>query len=71
MTLLNRIHRRMKINRTVRELSRLDKSLLIDIGLDASNLAETVEKMVDAQHAYHVAPEPVFHNIPATSGAAA
>ena len=49
MTLLDRIHRRLNINRTVRELSRLDNATLSDIGLIRGNLTETVEQMVDTK----------------------
>lgn len=72
MTLFNRIHRRLKINRTVRELSRLDRALLNDIGLDYSNLSETVEKMVDASTSvYEVKHQPAFNTIPVANGAPA
>lgn len=73
MTLLNRIHRRLTINRTVRELSRLDNAMLRDIGLNRGNLTEMVEQMIDST------PNPTgrvqFERVPkhyrATSGAAA
>lgn len=71
MTLINRIHRRLTINRAVRELSRLDGALLNDIGLDHSNLTEMVENMVDSSSAYESKHEPVFNTVPVTNGAAA
>ena len=72
MTLFDKFHRRMMINRTVRELSRLDSALLNDIGLDRSNLKETVTRMIDARSAHQVTvKEPVFSAVPAASGAAA
>ena len=73
MTLFNKFHRRMMINRTVRELSRLDGALLNDIGLDHSNLREMVAQKIDARSAYQTKAkrEPVFNAVPVTSGAAA
>ena len=77
MTLYNRIHRRMMINRTVRELSRLDDMLLSDIGLTRGNLTEMVTKRIDGRVYGHShfevksSPEPVYHAAPVHSGAAA
>ncbi len=73
MNLLHTIRRRLMINRTLRELSHLDQNLLNDIGLDRSNLTETVQKMVDAQYVYQhqETPKPAFHTAPAAHGAAA
>ena len=73
MTLIDRIHRRLTINKTVRELSRLDSAMLADIGLVRGNLRESVERMVDAKsNSKSVArPVRVTHNYQATSGAAA
>ena len=73
MTLLNRIHRRWNINRTVRELSRLDNATLSDIGLMRGNLTETVEQMIDsnAKPTGRVQFEHVPGNYHITSGAAA
>ena len=73
MNLLDRIHRRLAINRTVRELSRLDSALLADIGLVRGNLRESVEQMVDAKSSLTSVARPVrvTHNYQATSGAAA
>ena len=73
MNLLDRIHRRLAINRTVREQSRLDSALLADIGLVRGNLRESVEQMVDAKSSLTSVARPVrvTHNYQATSGAAA
>ena len=73
MTLYNRIHRRMMINRTVRELSRLDDTLLNDIGLNRGNLTETVTKRIDDRKHFEVKSNsgPVYHTVPVHSGAAA
>ncbi|MDJ0958534.1 MAG: DUF1127 domain-containing protein [Arenicellales bacterium] len=74
MTLLDRIHRRLTINRTVRELSRLDSTMLADIGLHRGNLREAVEQMIDAKQNFtssRAHPARVAHNYHATSGAAA
>lgn len=48
MKLVNRINRRLKINRAVRELSVLNDDILRDIGIERGNIHELVEKMVDA-----------------------
>lgn len=74
MTLFNRIHRRLVINRTVRELSRLNPVLLNDIGLDPSNLTKNVEQIVDAgstRHQMKATQEPVFTAVPVAAGTAA
>ena len=73
MTLIDRIHRRLTINRTVRELSRLDNTMLADIGLVRGNLRESVERMVDTKSnsTSVVRPVRVTHTYQATSGAAA
>ena len=73
MTFLDRIHRRLTINRTVRELSRLDNAMLADIGLIRGNLRESVEQMVDAtsNSTKRARIEHVAHDYHATSGAAA
>ena len=73
MTFLDRIHRRLTINRTVRELSRLDNATLTDIGLIRGNLTESVEQMIDSKPSSTkpVQQERVAHNYRATSGAAA
>lgn len=73
MTLLNRIHRRLTINRTVRELSRLDNAMLSDIGLNRGNLTEMVEQMIDskANATGHTHIERVSSRYPVAQGAAA
>ena len=74
MTLVDRIHRRFVINRTVRELSRLNPVLLNDIGLDPRNLPTDVEKIVDAGSVHRqtkATQEPVFSPVPAATGTAA
>ena len=48
MKLVNRIHRRIRINRVVRELSALNDDILRDIGVERGNIHELVEQMVDA-----------------------
>ena len=48
MKLVNRIHRRIRINRVVRELSALNDDILRDIGVERGNISELVEQMVDA-----------------------
>ena len=73
MTFLERIHRRLTINRTVRELSRLDNATLSDIGLIRGNLTESVEQMIDSKSSStkRVRQERVARRYHATSGAAA
>ena len=48
MNLIDRIKRRRRINRTIRELSSLGDPMLLDIGIERVNIAELAEKMVDA-----------------------
>ena len=73
MTFLDRIHRRLTVNRTVRELSRLDDTMLADIGLVRGSLRESVEQMVDAKHKSTIRAftTRVAQNYHATGGAAA
>ena len=73
MTFLNRIQRRWTINRAVRELSRLDDTMLADVGLIRGNLRETVEQMIDTKSSLANRAHPVrmAHNYHVTSGAAA
>ena len=73
MTLFDRIHRRLTIGRTVRELSRLDDAMLADVGLIRGNLRKTVEQMIDAKSnsINRVHPVRMAHNYHVTSGATA
>ena len=51
MNIIDRIKRRSRIDRTVRELSSLEDKMLLDIGIERGNIAEMVEKMVDSNAA--------------------
>ena len=48
MNIIDRIKRRRRINRSIRELSRLEDKMLLDIGIERGNIAELVEKMIDS-----------------------
>lgn len=48
MNLLHRINRRIKVNRAVRELSRLNHAILLDLGFDRKNMVSMVEDMIDS-----------------------
>ena len=50
MDLIDRIKRRRRINRTIRELSGLGDQMLLDIGIERLNISEMAEKMVDAEN---------------------
>ena len=52
MDMIDRIKRRLHINRAVRELSSLPDNMLADIGMERRNIAELVEKMIDANAAF-------------------
>ena len=57
MKLANRIHRRLKINRVVKELSALNDDILRDIGIERANIRGLVETMVDAKAAQTITVE--------------
>ena len=61
MNLVYRIQRRLRINRSIRELSRLDNSILLDIGIERGNIAEMVEASVDSKFGQTVKTDPVTH----------
>jgi uncharacterized protein YjiS (DUF1127 family) len=61
MNLLQRIQRRLRINRSIRELSRLDNSILLDIGIERGNIAEIVEASVDSKYVQTTNAGPVVH----------
>jgi uncharacterized protein YjiS (DUF1127 family) len=61
MNLLQRIQRRLRINRTIRELSRLDSKVLLDIGIERGNIAEMVEASVDSKYVQTTNAGPVVH----------
>ena len=48
MKLLYRIDRRIKVNRTLRELSRLNATVLKDIGFEQQNPRRAVEDLIDS-----------------------
>lgn len=52
MNLVYRIQRRLRIKRTVRELSRLDDNVLLDIGIERGNIAEMVEASMDPKYGH-------------------
>ena len=61
MNLVYRIQRRLRINRSIRELSRLDNSVLLDIGIERGNIAEMVKASVDSKFVQTVKTDPVMH----------
>ncbi len=61
MNLLHRIQRRLRINRSIRELSRLDNHVLLDIGIERGNIAEIVEASVDSKSVQTTNVGPVVH----------
>ena len=73
MNMVHRIHRRLKVNRAVRELSRLDNGTLLDIGIERGNITELVESMIDSNSriAAKAVHENVIHNYPVHGGAVA
>lgn len=60
MNLIYRIQRRLRINRTVRELSRLDDSVLLDIGIERGNIAEMAEASMDSKYGQAAKAGPVM-----------
>ena len=61
MNLLHRIQRRLRINRSIRELSRLDNNVLLDIGIERGNIAEMVEASVDSKYVQTTKAGPIVH----------
>ncbi len=61
MNLVHRIQRRLRINRAIGELSRLDNSVLLDIGIERGNIAEMVEKSIGSNYGQTVKAGPVIH----------
>ena len=59
MNLLYRIQRRLKVNRSIRELSVLDDAILLDIGVERGNIAEIVKKSIDSKNGRIVKADPV------------
>ena len=59
MNLLYRIQRRLKVNRSIRELSLLDDAILLDIGVERGNIAEIVKKSIDSKNGRIVKADPV------------
>ena len=76
MTVFHAIRRRYRINRAVRELSRLDNDMLRDIGIERANINAMVENMIDARAAQSMETRPASSgyartNYTAAGGAAA
>ncbi len=61
MNLVYRIQRRLRVNRAIRELSRLDDSVLLDIGIERGNIAEMVETSIDSKYGHTVKAGPVMY----------
>jgi len=61
MNLLYKIQRRIRINRAIRELSRLDNSVLLDIGIERGNIAKMVEASVNSKNGQTVKAGPIMH----------
>ena len=61
MNLVHRIQRRLRINRSIRELSRLDNNILLDIGIERGNIAEIVEASVDSKFGQTVKTGSIIH----------
>lgn len=59
MNLVYRIQRRLKVNRAIRELSLLDDTILLDIGVERGNIAEIVKKSIGSKNGRIVKAEPV------------
>ena len=60
MNLVYRIQRRLRINRAIRELSRLDNTVLLDIGIERGNIAEMVETSIDSKYRQTVKADPIM-----------
>ena len=62
MNLVHKLQRRLKINRAVRELSQLSDSILLDIGIQRSNIVDMVEKSIDLHSGHTVKVTPVHEH---------
>lgn len=61
MNLIHHIQRRLRINRAIRDLSALSDSILLDIGVQRSEIVHLVEKSIGSTAGRSLTVTPLVH----------